>query len=178
MLTPVSPLPLSAWQCVGGHDGPTAAASPVGPAASGTIHPCTSGWGQQAGEPEGPRRQRSALHHLPRDQRHLDQCETRHHVFPKPLLNSVSRLTQLWCFLLWAAFSQSLVMGFFPLLQPHFMIYADKLFKILLSVEKKTSCPSVCLSGARHLPSIHPNQWRWDHLHSSKWIKNGFLSPV
>ena len=66
-------------QCVGGHDGPTTAASPVGLPASSALHPCTSGWGQQTAEPGGPGRLGAALHRLRGDQRHLDQREAQHH---------------------------------------------------------------------------------------------------
>lgn len=76
---PVGHSSSSLWsQCVGGHDGSTAAAPPVSPAASCAFHSCASGQ-SQAGEPGGPRRRRPSLHHLPRDQRYLDQCEFQHY---------------------------------------------------------------------------------------------------
>lgn len=65
---------------MGGHDGPTAAKPPVGPAASSTLHPSQSGWSEQASQPGGPRRHRTTLYHLPGDQWHLDQCEAQHHI--------------------------------------------------------------------------------------------------
>jgi len=96
---PVTALPLCVCQCVGGHDGPTAAASPVSPASSCTLHPCESGRSQKTRKPGGPGRHSPTLHHLPRDQRYLDQCEVQQHVCFRLLFSWFPTLvsSHVWC---------------------------------------------------------------------------------